>query len=270
VPIISKITTQKKNIERFNIYIKRDGKDVYAFSVDQDILINYGLRKGVEIDDKEINEVLYKDDIKKAHNLALHYLSYRMRSVFEISDYLKKKEYETPIIEEVIAKLKSYNYLNDEEFAKAFVRSKKNTSIKGPKIIRNELKEKGVSESNIEIGLKEYTYGEQLEKAKVFAEKFIAKDKKRSQKELKDKVGQAILIKGFSSEIVAEVFQEVTVEKTSQEEKDALEYHGRKAHRKYSGYEGWEYERRMKSYLLRKRFSYDAINEFLQLLKEEN
>ncbi|WP_233144108.1 recombination regulator RecX [Lottiidibacillus patelloidae] len=269
--IISKITTQKKNMERFNIFIKKNEQESYAFSVDQDVLITFGLRKGMEIDNKLINEILYKDEIKKAYNQSLNYLSYRMRSAHEVSVYLKKKEVEPHIIDEVIEKLFSYNFLNDLDFAKAYVRSKKNTSVKGPTVIKNELKEKGVSQLNIDEGLKEYSYEEQLEKAKMFAEKKIAKEEnRRSMKELKDKVGQTLQMKGFSRDIINEVFNEISVEKTENEEREALEFHGRKAHRKYQGYDGWEYEQKMKTYLLRKRFSYDLIQQFISEMKDED
>jgi regulatory protein len=261
---ISKITTQKKNSERFNIFIKKKEQESYAFSVDQDVLINYGLRKGMELDNSLINEILYKDEIKKAYNQSLNYLSYRMRSAHEVAQYLKKKEAEPPIIEEVIAKLFSYNFLNDLEFAKAFVRSKKNTSIKGPIVIKNELKEKGVSIAHIEEGLKEYSYEEQLEKAKIFAEKKVEKEKRRSMKEVNDKVRQGLMVKGFSSDIINEVLAEVSTDKSAEEEKEALAYHAQKAHRKYQAYSGFEYEQKMKTYLLRKRFSYDLIQQYLR------
>ncbi|MEH7384342.1 RecX family transcriptional regulator, partial [Bacillus sp. JJ1521] len=144
--IIAKITTQKKNTERFNIFLDygNGNGEEYAFSVDQDILISFQLKKGMELDDLDITEIQFEDEVKKAFNSALNFLSYRMRSTKEVIDYLKKKEVDDPIIPDVLHKLADYKYVNDEEFAKAYVRTQINTTTKGPEVIKQELFEKGI------------------------------------------------------------------------------------------------------------------------------
>lgn len=42
MPFITKISTQKKNTERFNIFLD----EKYAFSVDADVLVRFDLKKG--------------------------------------------------------------------------------------------------------------------------------------------------------------------------------------------------------------------------------
>ena len=106
VAVIAKITTQKKNTERFNIFLKNGkGEEEYGFSVDQNVLIKFQLKKGLEIDELAIEELQFADDVKKATNVALNYLSHRMRSKKEIISHLKTKEIEGPIIHEVLHKL---------------------------------------------------------------------------------------------------------------------------------------------------------------------
>ena len=55
-----------------------------------------------------------------------------MRSEAEVRLFLKKKEIEEPLINEVIHKLYPFNYLNDLDFAKAYVRTHVNGGNKGP------------------------------------------------------------------------------------------------------------------------------------------
>ena len=49
MPIITKITTQKKNKERYNIFMDEGKGEQYAFSVDEAVLIKYQLKKGMEL-----------------------------------------------------------------------------------------------------------------------------------------------------------------------------------------------------------------------------
>ncbi|MGV3466194.1 MAG: recombination regulator RecX, partial [Heyndrickxia sp.] len=45
MPIITKITVQKNLSDRYNIYLDEE----YAFSVDEDVLTRFQLRKGKEL-----------------------------------------------------------------------------------------------------------------------------------------------------------------------------------------------------------------------------
>ena len=64
---ISKITRQKNNPERYNIYLN----EKYAFAVDEGTLIKFGLTKGKVLEQFEIDEITYEDEIAKAFNKAL-------------------------------------------------------------------------------------------------------------------------------------------------------------------------------------------------------
>ncbi|WLR42669.1 hypothetical protein LC087_18640 [Bacillus carboniphilus] len=43
---ITRITTQKNNRNRYNVYIEEKGREKYAFSVDEHTLVNFQLQKG--------------------------------------------------------------------------------------------------------------------------------------------------------------------------------------------------------------------------------
>ncbi|WP_010171003.1 RecX family transcriptional regulator [Bacillus coahuilensis] len=137
--MISKITTQKRNTERYNLFI--NGK--YAFSVDESVLTRFQLRKGLEIDEEDIHKIQQQDDIRKAINAAVHYLSFRMRSFKEIHDHLKEKEYEEVVIASAMEKIQELGYVNDLEFAIAYSNTQRATTDKGPIRIKQELRERG-------------------------------------------------------------------------------------------------------------------------------
>lgn len=142
--VITKITMQKKLKDRYNIFTDDGSGEKYAFSVDEDVLIKYQLKKGMELDDFAVTEIFFQDDIRKAYSQAVQYLAFRMRSELEIREHLAKKEIAEPIINEVVHKLNSLQFLNDQGFSLAYVRTQMNTSDKGTILIEQELKKKGL------------------------------------------------------------------------------------------------------------------------------
>ncbi|PLT31872.1 recombination regulator RecX [Peribacillus deserti] len=260
---ISKITAQKKRADRFNIFIDKGKGEEYAFSVDEDVLIKFDLKKGKEINEFDFIEIGFQEDIQKGLNQALHYLSHRMRTETEIRTLLKKKEYGDHVIQEVIHKLYGYNYLDDSQFAIAYVRTQMNSSVKGKGIIYKELKEKGISEQNIQTGLKEYSYEMELENALKLAEKTVKQAKSSSARESRQKTELALMRKGFSSDIIQEAIRGISFEKDVDDEWDAILVQGMKAHRRYQKFTGFEYRQKMKQALYRKGFASELIDRFL-------
>ncbi|HWO95740.1 MAG TPA: recombination regulator RecX [Bacillus sp. (in: firmicutes)] len=270
MPIITKVTTQTKNKGRYNVYLDYGKGEEFGFSVDEYVLVKFQLKKGKELDDLDLTEIQYADEVKKAYNLALNYLSYRMRSKKEVSVYLKSKDIGEMIIQEIIHKLEEQRYLDDLEFAKAYARTQIHTTVKGPNLIRQELKEKGIEQEYVDISLLDFSSDEQLQTALKIAEKMKGKHQKLSATALKQKIEQTLQQKGYSFSIVQQLFDGWEVEKEDGEEWKALKHHGLKAHRRYEKYSGWEYERRMKQALYRKGFSLEHIEKLLAELKDQD
>ena len=262
--LITKITTQKQSTERFNIYLDDGQGEKYAFSVDQDVFIKYNLRKGQEIDELEIHEIQYGDLSKKAYNKALEFLSYRMRSIKEVAEHLAKKEFNDAIIQDVIYKLKEYNYVDDLEFAIAYVRTQKQTNGKGPSVLKRELIGKGINQDFIEQALQEYNDDDQLQEAIDHAEKLLKKNNKISTVQIKQKIEQHLMRKGFRYDIISKVLDEVQYEQDESEEWTALMKHAEKAQRKYQNEDPYQYRMKMKQFLYRKGFSIELIEKFLE------
>lgn len=261
--VITRITTQKKNHGRFNIFLDRGNGEEFGFGAGEDVLVTFALGKGKEIDEDELKSIIFEDEVKTAFNLAVKFLSYRMRSVKEIKDYLHKKEMNPEAIPRVLERLEHHQYIDDTEFAKMFVRSRKRTSSKGPAVISRELYQKGVGPTEIEQALEGYPFAEQVETAANYAAKQAKQQRKKSSMEIKQDVMRTLMGKGFSRDVVEAALNEVVVEKGEDEEWQALVAQADKAQRKYQKYEGWEYERRMKQHLYRKGFPLSLIDRYL-------
>ncbi|MEK3988987.1 MULTISPECIES: recombination regulator RecX [Robertmurraya] len=263
MPTITKITVQKKRTDRYNIFLDHGKGEEYGFSVDEDVLIKHSLKKGMELDDLLLSEIAYSDDIRKAYNTAVNYLSRMMRTEAEVRKHLVEKEVDEVIIQEVIHKLNEYQFLNDEQLAFAYVRTQMNTTDKGPTVIKRELKEKGIAETYILEAMDEFPFELQLEKAVALCEKYMKKNKQESQKIMKQKIDQLLFRKGYNSQ-VNQVALEQIEETSDNEEMESLRYQAEKLERKYSKYTGYEYEQKMKQALYRKGFSIDTITQYLE------
>lgn len=83
---ISKIERQKKNPQRYSIFIQ----DEYAFGVDEQILLKFSIHKGMSLNQDLITKILQAEFQQSVFLKALNYLSYGLRSEKEMRDYLKK------------------------------------------------------------------------------------------------------------------------------------------------------------------------------------
>lgn len=88
-----------------------------------------------------------------AFDTAVHYITFRDRTLKEVHNKLVEKGYSDHDIEEAIAKLKYYGYVDDEHYALSYIRS--NAEKKGVKRIKVELSQKGISSDVISQTLEE-------------------------------------------------------------------------------------------------------------------
>ena len=94
--------------------------------------------------------------IQKPLNLAIKYLSYQPRTVYEIRQYLRKKDVNEHIAGKIIEYLLEKQYLNDMAFAKLFVESRVKNRPKSKFAFQYELKKKGICPTIIDDILKDY------------------------------------------------------------------------------------------------------------------
>lgn len=257
---ITKITQQKRDPERFNIFLD----EKYAFSVHESVLVKFELSKGKTLEDWAVGDMVYEDEVQKAFNRALHYLGFRMRSEQEVKDKLAEIGYGQAVILEAIVKLRRLGFVNDESFARAFVETQKKTSGQGPRAIQQKLQQKGISKPLQEQILGEYAGDEQIDIARKMAEKESRKNKIESPQQKEMRIQQSLLRKGFSYEIIKEALSSLTFEMEEDEWDDLLITVGEKAWRRYhQKFEGFELHQRVKRSMYQKGIPLDKIDQFI-------
>ena len=196
---IEKYELTKKNI--YNVYLSNgevlelNGKVI----TDNELLIK-----------KDIDNELY-DKLKRDNTICIlvdtsvKYIDRRLRSINELRDYLKNKEEDTIIIEEVIDKLIDYKYLDDDRFTKAFIKDKLNFTNWGDYKIKNELKRLGVNEEIIYNNMTSIYDNIFYERINKIIDKYISINKKYSGIKLKNKIYNHLLTLGYSKEKVISI-----------------------------------------------------------------
>lgn len=91
--------------------------------------------------------------MKNAIDIALKYLKFRPRTVFEIREKLRSKKFEDKEINKVIAVLKRNKLLDDENFAKMWISDRNLFKPSGAYLIKMKLRNLGISDSIIEKNL---------------------------------------------------------------------------------------------------------------------
>lgn len=149
--VVSKIEELTKT--RYKVFI--DGE--FAFVLYKGELSRYHLKEEAPITE-EVYEALYKLVVKRGKLRALHLLNDMGRTEYQLRDKLDKGGYPKGIVEEVLAYVKSFGYIDDRNYARNFILAKK--ASKSKKQIQALLLQKGVSSEIIsEIFLE--CYGEE-------------------------------------------------------------------------------------------------------------
>jgi regulatory protein len=111
------------------------------------------------------------EDIKEAWLIAIRLLSRREYSQHEITLKLRAKQCEQSVIAETLNTLIKQGYQSDSRFSEHFTRFRASKGY-GPKRIRQELRDKGVAEDVIEVGIEAAEIDWNQRAADVHAKKF--------------------------------------------------------------------------------------------------
>lgn len=211
---ITSIEPQKKpGSRRLNVHL--DGR--YAFSLIEDLAVS--LQVGGYLSDGEIADLRRRDDIHQVYDAALTLLSYRPRSVAELRGRLERKGHDPAMIDEVLSKLEQQSILGDEQFAQFWVENRLAHAPRGGRLLRTELRYKGVDRETIEGALP----GDEAEEDAAFR---VGRAKSRSLRtadwlEFRRKLGDHLVRRGFGYDTAREVVRKLWAEDHQAVEDDA-------------------------------------------------
>lgn len=191
---ITDITPQVKDKRRCNIYV--DGR--FCCGLTLEATMKYRLKVGQIVTPERLSEIQLESEKNTAFDKALTHLSATQKTEKQVCDFLVKKGYLPAVIEYVIEKLRSYNFLNDGAYAESYVgfAAKK----KGGRLIRMELRGKGIDENEIDAALDTLDEEQEIQTASAVLEKYMRN--KTCDKETLQKAYRYLMGKGFDYEII--------------------------------------------------------------------
>lgn len=205
---VTALKLQRKNKDRVNVYL--DGE--FAFGCAR--IVAAWLRTGQELSDEKIAELKAQDNVEVALQRALNFLSYRPRSEEEVRRNLIKHGYDEPIIEEILSRLRRGKLVDDENFADLWVENRSEFRPRGGRMLRQELRQKGINDQVINAVLTDLDEDELALKA---ARKKARRYRHLEWMDFRKKMSGFLARRGFNYGIISDVLPKVWEEITSQE-----------------------------------------------------
>lgn len=138
---ITDIKQQARRQDRYSIYV--DGK--YMFSFSENELVGSGLRKNQEVSEQQLADLKNTAVLDKGYDRALNLISHRPRSEGELRDYLRRKDYSPEESDQILNKLSERGYVNDADFARRWVESRRLLKSTSKRRLSQELRQKRIA-----------------------------------------------------------------------------------------------------------------------------
>ena len=205
MPKITKLERQKHNAKRVSVFVD----DEYAFSVLDEIIIEYGISLNMDVTLLPLDKIKEEDDYKYCLSVAFNHISASDKSEKQMRDFLLQKGFLQRSVEKVIKRLKELNYIDDNAFAKNFVEHSKKS---GKRALIYKLQLKGIGQEDIDSALENESEEIQEEKALNIAIKQLPKYQDLNAIEKKKKLNAYLFRHGFTWDIISNVIDKLIKE----------------------------------------------------------
>lgn len=206
--VITDVKPNKRDKDRVNLFL--DGE--FYGSISALVAAAKRLEEGKEIDEKELANIIFESDKRNAFEYALGYISRYVCTEKKITQKLYDKGYGKVVVEYTVEKLKSYNYIDDKEYAVRYVEV--NRGVKGARRLREELRQRGVAQEYIEYALKNLSTEE--DDAYALAVKHAA-GKDLSDEKYVARLLRFLSYRGYGQDVIARCLSRLREERANKE-----------------------------------------------------
>lgn len=195
---VTQLERQTRRPDRVNVYLDH----AFAFALSEEVFFKYPIHEGDELSESFINEVLLAEEKTRAKAKALRLLSHHALTVKQLWEKLLAKEFSEWTIRQVIEDLARVGLLNDEAFAFSYVRSRLLQRPCAKRVLKWELKNKGIPEEEADR-IVESAYGPETEEE--VARKLALKRWNDNDPKNKKKITEFLFRRGFEWEVIQNV-----------------------------------------------------------------
>jgi regulatory protein len=148
---VTAIKQQVRQASRYSIFV--DGR--YTCSLSDTALLKSKVLVGQELDVDQLARLKQLSTTDKAYGSALRYVALRSRSEWEIATYLRRKQVEPHIGQDIIERLRGSGFIDDQAFARSWVANRRLLKATSKRRLVQELQQKHVEPTIIELVLRE-------------------------------------------------------------------------------------------------------------------
>lgn len=138
---ITAIRQQERLKDRFSVYV--EGK--YSFSLSDRALLDSKIASGQEVTGEDIKRFQRLSAEDKLFGNAIRYAAMRLRSRWEIEQYLRRKEAAPEKADEIIDRLVGLGFVNDKIFAQRWVETRHLLKPTSKRKLQQELRAKHIA-----------------------------------------------------------------------------------------------------------------------------
>src|SRR3990172_9598733 len=206
MPIITAIKQQvpsarnKGGASRVNVYL--DYK--FGFGIDLDTFVKLKLKVEQELTDAEVEEAKNLADFQKILGKLLNFATLRPRSEKEIKDWFYRKKTPDSYQEGLISKLRKFELLDDEKFARWWIDQRLAYRPKSRRVLESELRFKGIDREVVRDVLSQVSVDEATIARDVLSKR-LYRWENLPEREKKKKMTEFLARKGYSWEVIKKV-----------------------------------------------------------------
>lgn len=276
------ILTKEYTYQVVSIFPIKNNKNEVSFTYDENestvtlelsdkVIDQYQLQRGKTIDRDTFNTLKDLEQISRAYNKALKYLSVKDYTEQQMRKKLMNSgDYDDAQLDATIQLLSEKNLINDHLFTLNYFKRCTRLGIGHNKAIYN-LRNYGVDSETIDLCLEELDDDEEYQAAILLINNYYKKNTSISYRNIQRKIKEKLFLKGFTNEIIEKAMSQYDFEYDNEKEKLALEKDMTKAYNRYSKkLQGKELKNKMIDTLLKKGYNYEDIKHILEVKEIEN
>lgn len=162
------------------------------------------LKEGMELSEEQYRHIMYEVIGKRVIKRAMHLLERQDRTEYQLREKLLQNGYPRETIEHAVDYVKERHYLDDERYARAFIRihQEKRSKMR----LRNDLMKRGIARDIIESCMEEEFLCDERKQIQSLLEKKHFSADTADRKEL-GKMYQFLMRRGFCSRDISAVLK---------------------------------------------------------------
>lgn len=246
---------KKLNSGKYKIVIEGE-EDLITYD---DVILKNNLLTNNNLDKDLLLKLNVDTEYYNTYSKVINYIQTRLRSEKEIDVYLEKFLISNDDKSKIKKDLKKIGYINDINFAKAYIADKMNLSNEGPNKIRKGLMSHNIDYSIIELLISDIDESNVYDKLYRLINKKIIGNHKHSKYQLREKIVNNFIGLGYDVSLINQIFEELYIE-----DSDILNKEYNKIYNNLrKKYQDDELYFKIKQKLYQKGYKKDEINEVI-------